>query len=108
MIIKKTVITEPGFEGMEAWDIYLKNLNGEIIGLHAVGEPNGEWDVHGLDGSVTRKKGFNAMERWGNNYDDNHKMLGRGSFRVHDDIEKVAKELVEDGWITYEGPTKKE
>lgn len=108
MLIKITDIDDKGgmCDGMQARDIYLKKDN-EIIGLHAIGYDNSTWTETALDGTSTDKQGFSAMEKWGNEYDENHKMLGRGSFRVHDDIEKVAKELEADGWTIYEGPTVK-
>jgi hypothetical protein len=70
------------------------------IGLHAVGEPNSEWEVYSFDGSVTKKKGFRAWESWGNEYLDGE-MVGRGSFRVFDDIETVAENLEKDGWERF-------
>ncbi len=106
MIIKMTELKgneNEMYHGMWAKDIYMKKGT-EIIGLHALGEKDVEWDVINLDGTRTKVKGFKQWEHWGNEYDENHKMVGRGSFRVHDDIEKVAKLLEEDGWVSYEGP----
>ena len=102
MIIKITPITEPGYEGMEARDIYLKSPIGKIIGLHAIGGSNCTWELVGLDGSRTQQTGFLAMDKWGNEYDENYKMLGRGSFRVHENIEELAKKFEDEGWISFE------
>lgn len=108
MIIKITDINDERSpaHGMQERSIYLKK-DSEIIGLHEIGYDNETWTEEAFDGTRSEKKGFSAMERWGNEYDDSHKMLGRGSFRVHEDIEKVAEELELDGWICYEGPTQK-
>lgn len=110
MIIKITKIEEKNnpYDGLECKDIYLKSKDGEIVGLHAIGQSDSEWTVVGLDGTRTTKKGFQQWEQWGNEYDENHKMLGRGSFRIFQDIEELAKELEQDGWVSYEGPKKKE
>lgn len=109
MIIKITPINDPGGygEGLSSKDIYLKK-DGEIIGLHAYGEKDSEWTVQNLDGTRETVKGFNQYEQWGNYYDENHKMVGRGSFRIFGDIEEVAEDLEKDGWISYEGPTRKD
>lgn len=86
---------------MDTKDIFLKK-DGEAayIGLHAVGEANSEWDVQHLDGTTVRQMGFNAWESWGNEYIAG-KMVGRGSFRVFNDIEVVAKQLEEEGWVRF-------
>ena len=113
MIIKMTEIKKSDdpiseyFVGMWCKDIYLKK-DGEIVGLHAIGEKDAEWTLVALDGTETRVKGFQQHEQWGNEYDENHKMLGRGSFRIFGDIEEAAKEMEADGWVTYEGPKPKE
>jgi hypothetical protein len=110
MIIKmKQISTLTGdyYDGMWTKDIYLKKGE-EIIGLHAVGEKDSTWTQVGVDGTRVEMKGFLQHEQWGNNYDENHNMIGRGSFRIFADIEEVAKELEEDGWVSYEGPTRKE
>lgn len=108
MLVKITDIGEEDgyYSGMQARDIYLKKDN-NIIGLHAIGHPDSEWTEEAIDGTRTQKHGFNAMEQWGNEYDENHKMLGRGSFRVFEPIEELAKKFEDDGWIVYEGPTVK-
>ena len=89
-------------------DIYLKK-DDVIVGLHAIGHRMPyEYDLHHADGSVTREKtDFMQLEVWGNEYDENHQMLGRGSFRVHDEIELAAKEFEADGFVRYKGPKKK-
>lgn len=83
------------FEGMVGKDIYLKK-DDTIIGLHAIG------DVDPNDGT------FYQMEIWGNEYDNEHNMLGRGSFRVFQPLEDAAKEFEADGFVRFEGPKRKE
>jgi hypothetical protein len=84
-------------------NIYLKKDN-EIVGLHSTGVAGPhEYTLIGLDGSESLiKTDFMAYETWGNEYDQDFNMLGRGSFRVHTDIETAAKELELDGWIRFE------
>lgn len=84
----------------DSLDIYLTK-DGQIIGLHAIGEANSKWIVKHLDGTEEQKFGFNEMERWGNEYNNDLKMIGRGSFRVHQSIEDVAQELIQDGWRRF-------
>lgn len=95
-----------GMENLDAKNIYLKKGE-EIIGLHAIGhaEPY-EFDLHELDGTVTRvKTDFMELEKWGNEYDANFKMIGRGSFRIFDlTLEHTAKAFEEDGWVRIKGP----
>lgn len=88
--VEEPKLEEPQFDSL---DIYLKK-DDQIVGLHAIGhkEPDGA---------------FYSLEQWGNEYDDEHNMLGRGSFRVHNDIETVAKDFEADGWVRFEGPKKK-
>ena len=70
-------------------NIYLKKDN-QAIGLHAWGyEFNGN---------------FYSEEVWGNEYDNQGQMIGRGSFRVFNEIEAEAKEFEADGWVRYEAP----
>lgn len=84
-------------------NIYLKK-NNQIIGLHSIGYDNSEWEVHNLDGSIVQMKGFQPIESWGNEYDENYQMLGRGSFRIFADIEEAVKDMETDGWVRFEGP----
>lgn len=90
-------------DDLDSKDIYLKK-NGEIVGLHSVGH-KGPYDyvsVH-LDGTEEVKHSdFMAIESWGNEYDNEYNMLGRGSFRVFGDIEDAAKEMEADGWTRFE------
>lgn len=86
-------------------DIYLKSPKGEIVGLHAVGhkEPY-TFTLRHLDGKEEQiTTDFMELEKWGNEYDENLIMQGRGSFRVFDlTIEHTAKAFEEDGWIRFE------
>lgn len=85
-------------------NIYLKK-DDQIIGLHSIGCDNSEWTVSNpFDNTVVQMKGFQVIESWGNEYDENYKMLGRGSFRIFGDIEEYAKEMEADGWVRFEGP----
>jgi hypothetical protein len=92
----------PEEEQFDYKDIYMKKGD-EIIGLHAIGHAGPyEYDLVDLDGSTTpMKSDFITVEKWGNNYDHNLKMIGRGSFRIHDDIEIIATQLEEDGWVRF-------
>jgi hypothetical protein len=85
-------------------DIYLKK-DGQIIGLHALGynEPY-ECEVIELDGSRhIEHLDFMALEKWGNAYDANLKMLPPGSFHVFDlSIEHTAREMEQDGWVRFD------
>lgn len=94
-------------EQYDSKDIYLRK-DGAIIGLHSIGMDNQEWDLILLDGTRVRQYGFQAIESWGNEYDENRNILGRGSFRVFESIENLAKEFEQDGWERYEGPKRKE
>ncbi len=85
------------FEGMDYKNVYLRKGT-EIIGLHAIGDNNSEWIVIGLDGSETFHRGFRAYESWGNEYNEDLQMIGKGSFRVFNDIDIVAEEFVSEGW----------
>lgn len=82
------------FDGMIGKDVYLKK-GSQIVGIHAVGD---------FDPTTNT---FYPMEVWGNEYDDEHNMLGRGSFRVFDSMENEVKNWEADGWVRYEGPKKK-
>lgn len=103
---QKNAYVQPEFDSK---DIYLTK-NGEIIGLHAIGHAGPyEYDLVKLDGTTERKKDdFMQVEVWGNEYDKNHNMLGRGSFRVHQNIEEEAKGFEADGWVRCEAPKKVE
>ena len=99
--------TPPPFEPeVESKDIYLKSPQGEIVGLHAIGhiDPDYEMRVQELDGSViVIKPGFVEYEKWGNEYDNEYNMLGRGSFRVFDlTLDHAAKCWEDDGWVRFE------
>lgn len=110
-----TITLAQGPDDMDSKNIYLRTTIGPgkipaIVGLHAVGHAGPyEYDLIELDGTKTRKKSnFMALETWGNEYDDDHNMLGRGSFRLHtSDIEEYAKEMEAEGWQRYEGPKRK-
>ena len=99
LLVPESLRVQPGEEMYESRDIYLRNGE-EIIGLHEIGEDNVKWTSVDVDGTENERFGFLAHERWGNNYDQNLKMIG-GSFRVLEDIEAVANGLVEDGWVVF-------
>lgn len=87
--------------GWETKNIYLRKGD-DIIGLHAVGIDNMQWDLEELDGTRIKCQGFQAIDKWGNVYNEAYEMQGRGSFRVHQDIEKEAQEFEADGWVRFE------
>jgi hypothetical protein len=91
-------------DDLDSKDIYLKK-DGEIIGLHSVGyKKQNTYTQVNLDGTKELKTlDFMALESWGNEYDSEYNILGRGSFRVHTyDIEEAAKEMENDGWVRFE------
>lgn len=98
-----------GLDDYDSLTIYLKKEGTPgFIGLHAIGMANSEWDLvtpKGMFGNeeeiIVRQKGFQAIEAWGNEYNDEHQMVGRGSFRVFSNIEDAAKEMVADGWVIF-------
>lgn len=91
-------------------DIYLTK-DGQIIGLHAIGhnEPY-EFKLVHLDGTEELiKTDFMEIEKWGNQYNSNGQMIGRGSFRIFAlTLEHAAKEFEEDGWTRVDCPFKSE
>ncbi len=104
-----------GPDDLDSKNIYLRTTIGPgktpaIVGLHAIGYAGPyEYTLQHQDGKeeLIRTK-FMVMEAWGNEYDDEHNMLGRGSFRLHtNDIVKYAKDMVAEGWEIYEGPKRK-
>ncbi len=91
-------------DNMQSKDIYLRKGR-EVVGLHAIGYAGPyEFDLQELDGSIQKiKTDFMELEKWGNEYDANFKMIGRGSFRVFDlTIEHAAKEFESDGWVRFQ------
>lgn len=85
-------------------DIWLRKED-EIVGLHAIGYPEEhEFNLHHLDGSVERiKSDFVELEKWGNEYNQQFQMIGKGSFRVFDlTLEHAARAFEEDGWVRFE------
>lgn len=90
-------------EDLDTKNIYLKK-DRKIIGLHAIGHKEEyEIEIIELDGSsINRTLDFMALEKWGNEYDENYNMIG-GSFRIFDIcIEDTAKELEADRWVRFE------
>lgn len=88
----------------DIWNIYLKK-EGRIIGLHAMGIKGPyEYTLTHLDGSSKLiKTDFQTFEQWGNEYNDEFNMIGKGSFRVFSlDIEEAAKDFEQDGWVRFE------
>ena len=109
-----TITLGEGPEFIDSKDIYLKTKVGHsiienIIGLHAVGYAGPYSYTLDNNGEVsTINTNFMAIETFGNEYDHEHNMLGRGSFRLHtNDIEEYAKELEKEGWVRCERPGKK-
>lgn len=91
----------------DSWNIYLKK-DDEIVGLHAFGISGPyEFTLTHLDGrEEIIKTNFQTFEQWGNEYDKNFNMIGRGSFRVFSlDIEEAAKDMEKDGWVRFERDT---
>lgn len=95
------------FEGMISKDVYLKQ--GEYtIGIHAIGYPGPyTYTEQALDGTRTEKTDdFQQMEIWGNEYNEQFQMIGRGSFRVHERFDVAVREFEKEGWVRIEGPKK--
>ena len=111
-----TITLAQGPDDFDSKNIYLRTTIGPgkipaIVGLHAVGHagPYPYTLVHPDGTREERMLNFMAIETWGNEYDDEHNMLGRGSFRLHtSDIEDYAKQMEAEGWERYEGPKKKD
>lgn len=92
------------YDEFDSKDIYLKK-DDQIIGLHAIGyEGPYNYTLSDIDGTVKEiETDFQEIEKWGNEYDENYKMIGKGSFRVFDlTIEDTAKEMEADGWVRFE------
>lgn len=91
------------FDDYDSKDIYLRK-GSEIIGLHSIGIAGPyTYTLTEMDGSeVILHRDFNPMESWGNEYDEEFNMLGRGSFRIFGFIEDCAAELEADGWVKFE------
>lgn len=88
---------------LDSKDIYLKNGN-EIVGFHSIGHAGPyiytQIELDGSENTVTAD--FEPFESWGNNYDENLNMIGRGSFRlITPFIEDVAKDLESRGWVRF-------
>jgi hypothetical protein len=93
-----------GLDGLDEKSIYLRR-DAEIIGLHSVGySGHYEYMLIELDETeVLKTSDFMPLQSWGNEYDENYNMVGRGSFRLNTDfIEDVAKDLESDGWVIFE------
>ncbi len=89
----------------ESRDIYLRNGN-RVLGLHSIGYP-GEYRYTKIDFDGTETEcvdDFQAIEVWGNEYlnDSKFEMQGRGSFRIHDNVNDFAKDLEAEGWVRFE------
>lgn len=94
-------------EDFDSKDIYLKKDN-EIIGLHAIGIAGPyEFTLSELDGTNKLiKTNFMELEKWGNVYDENYNIVGRGSFRVFDlTLEHAAEEFEKEGYVRFERKT---
>lgn len=91
-------------DGLDAQDIYLKK-DGRIIGLHAIGHKTPyECELVEIDGtSKMIKMDFMALQKWGNEYSDEMKVLPPGSFHVNDlTISDTAQEMEQDGWVRFD------
>lgn len=84
-------------------DIYLRKGT-EVVGLHSIGHAIPyEYVLIELDGTkINKKTDFMPLETWGNQYDANYNIVGRGSFRVHQFIEDEAAEFEANGWTRFE------
>lgn len=102
-------------EEMDSKDIFLRKKIGvyeiySIVGLHAIGHAGPyPHTIHHLDGTVEERVGnFDTLEAWGNEYNDEQNIPGRGSFHLNThDIEEYARDMVVEGWEIYEGPKRK-
>jgi len=111
---KQIAAKDPTITLGEEWDskdIYLTTTladgTKQIVGLHAIGHAQEyTYTEIGLNNERTEvTTGFSAIETWGNEYDENHNMLGRGSFRLHShDLDKTVKEWESEGWVRCEKP----
>jgi hypothetical protein len=89
---------------IDSKDIYLKKGE-EIVGLHSIGHkgPYTYTKINPFEGTeVEVTTDFMAIESWGNEYDSEYNMLGKGSFRIFCDIEEAAKSFEADGWTRFE------
>ncbi len=90
--------------GLQSKNIYLKK-DGKIVGLHAVGYAGPyEYRLIKLDKTEElRTTDFMPMDMWGNEYNENYEMQGRGSFRIFAiDLDDEAKDWEADGWVRFE------
>lgn len=89
---------------LDSQDIYLQK-DGRIIGLHAIGY-NTLYDCElvEIDGtSKMIKMDFMALQKWGNEYNQEMKVLPLGSFHVFDlTIRHAAQDLEKDGWVRFD------
>lgn len=83
-------------------NFYFKKDN-QIIGIHAIGIAGPyEYNYQDLDGNVyTVTKDFQVIESWGNEYNPDYTIKGRGSFRVFYDLDEAVKSLEDDGWVQF-------
>lgn len=91
-------------DGLDSQDIYLKK-DDKIIGLHAIGY-NTPYDCELVEQDGSRsiiKMDFMALQKWGNEYDEEMKILPPGSFHVFDlTINHAAIEMEKDGWVRFD------
>ena len=101
--------------GLDFKDVYLKARIGKsnfftIMGVHAVGfAEQHTYKSIGLDGEESaHPTNFKALEVWGNEYDEEHSVVGRGRFLVYTkDIDSYVRELESEGWVRTKKPQKK-
>lgn len=103
-ILEEETIPQHDDEMYDIKDIYLKNNNGQIIGLHAIGhnEP-ASYTIVNINGTENLiRSRFNPIECWGNEYNNKLEMVGKGSFRLSTfDIEQEAIDFEKEGWIRF-------
>lgn len=87
-------------EQFDQFDAYLIK-DGEIIGIHGVGEANRPYTVSHMDETQTHHVGFCAIESWGNEYNWDFKMIGRGSFRIGHLMEDDVTMVLDNGWVQF-------
>lgn len=100
--MKISISNDPNL--LDSLDIYLKK-DDQIIGLHAIGYAGPyEYTYTDIDGNVTQKtSNFQALDTWGNNYNNKYEMFAPGSFRIDtNDLEEESRLYAGAGWIEFD------